>query len=232
MSSVSSTLPLDGLSDAHPAALARDSDEAGRPASAAFVARRLDLALDAFDDAGCLSQDDHTALRGARALAQSHLASAQAQAHAVLEAAQAEAARLRAEAADSARRLHSEHLAAWEEARPQLEACAVAIARAALQRLGHELDDTVHLQAAVRSAVKALPESPVRLLVPGAADAAAWPLDAGVEVLPGAAEPGSVTVCGTARDVAVDLEAARWEVHCSLTDWLREQLAAPEPPRA
>lgn len=195
------------------------------PGTTPFIARRLDLPADAFDDEGCLTLEDLGALRGARLLAQSCLDAARAEADAERDAARAEAARVRAEAAAAALQLQADHQAAWRAAEEQLEACAVAIARAALLRLGHEMDDAQQLRAAVRSAVKALPEAPVRLLVPGAADAAEWPIEAGVEVIPGAAEAGSLTVCGTARDVAVDLAAARWEVQRSLGAWLREQLA-------
>jgi hypothetical protein len=189
-----------------------------------FVLESSHALLAAFDADGCMAPPAVRQLGRLQAAAKSVVEQARSAADALRESAQNDAAAVRAAAAAEAERLQQEHEAAWQAAHGSLQATAVAIAALALRRLDMEAQAEDKLQAAVRGALHALPEPPVRLLVSNTHGSTPVPLSLPDSVLrddvPGLAQ--TLELQGATRSTGIDVAAAWTQVHNALDNWLSE----------
>ncbi|MEK8029956.1 hypothetical protein AACH06_03900 [Ideonella sp. DXS29W] len=200
-----------------------------------FTARTISLAPDISFDQGVLWHDEWSLWVDAQRAAGRLIDAADDQSRALLREANAQARRLREEAQaqwqeriDTSRQQAETLLAdiqrQWDEMQRHIDACAIAVARTALQRLGVDLSQEDRLRAAVSMAMEQLPAAPLRVMWPATSAEAPGTLD-GVPV-ERAAELASATVALEAdlATVVCDHEAAWAGVQNTLRDWLREQL--------
>jgi vacuolar-type H+-ATPase subunit E/Vma4 len=206
----------------------------------------MSLFLAVIDVASCTPRRDGV-IRGVEVAL---LAQAEKQAEAILARARQDAAKhlqacelqtqqtlqqAASQAHADARALNEQLQSQWDQALTLVQACALAIARLAFERVGAQFDLQQRIEAAVATALRELPSPPVRLWLPETAPEPALPESARRGQPPVIGRDS--TLAGTAvavEDGAVtivnDFETARAAISNELMSWLKSLLGEHMPP--